>query len=77
MSVRHCKNSTLDVADTQYELFALTVHKGTLEGGHYIAYTKRTGGKWYLFNDETYELAKEADVLAQEAYLLFYRKVTL
>jgi ubiquitin C-terminal hydrolase len=44
--------------------------------GHYIAYTKRYG-KWYLFNDEDYELVKESDALNQEAYLLFYRKVTL
>ncbi len=34
-----------------YELFALTVHIGSLEFGHYIAYTLRDG-KWYLFNDE-------------------------
>jgi ubiquitin carboxyl-terminal hydrolase 22/27/51 len=53
------------------------VHIGTLNAGHYIAYTKRAGGKWYLFNDETYEQVKEADVLGQEAYLLFYKKVTL
>ena len=41
------------------------MHIGTLTGGHYIAYTKRSGGaKWYLFNDESYEQVKEADVLA-------------
>lgn len=74
---RHCKTSVLDADDTQYELFALTVHIGTLNAGHYIAFTKRAGGKWYHFNDEAYEQVKEADVLSQEAYLLFYRKVTL
>ena len=51
---RYTKNSTLDVDDTEYELFALTVHIGSLDGGHYIAYTKRNT-KWYLFNDEDYE----------------------
>jgi hypothetical protein len=30
-----------------------------------------------MFNDESFELVKESDVLNQEAYLLFYRKVTL
>jgi ubiquitin C-terminal hydrolase len=59
---RFCKNSVLDVDDTQYELFALTVHIGSLDMGHYIAYTKRNG-KWYLFNDEDYEIVREADAL--------------
>jgi ubiquitin C-terminal hydrolase len=27
--------------ETEYELFALTVHIGTLEMGHYIAFVKR------------------------------------
>lgn len=73
---KYCK-SPLDAKDTLYELFGLTVHIGSLSQGHYIAYTKRTGGKWYMFNDESYEQVKESDVLNQEAYLLFYRKVTL
>lgn len=38
---KFAKNNTLDVDDTEYELFALTVHIGNLESGHYIAYTKR------------------------------------
>ena len=36
-----------------YELFAITVHHGTLSGGHYIAYAKRQN-QWYNFNDEYY-----------------------
>jgi len=38
----------------KYELFAVTVHIGSIESGHYIAYTKRYG-KWYNFNDEMCE----------------------
>ena len=34
-----------------YELFGLTVHIGTLDMGHYVAYSKRYGN-WYLFDDE-------------------------
>ena len=51
---KFAKNNTLDIDDTEYELFALTVHIGSLESGHYIAYTKRNL-KWYCFNDEDYE----------------------
>lgn len=58
------KGSTLDAEDTQYELFAVSVHIGSLTEGHYLAYTKRSGGRWYLFNDEHYEQVKEAEVLA-------------
>lgn len=59
---RFCRNNTLDADDTQYELFALTVHIGSLDKGHYVAYTKRNR-KWYLFNDEDYEPVKELDAL--------------
>ena len=52
------------------------MHIGTLDRGHYIAFTKRYN-KWYLFDDEEVEIVKESDVLNQEAYLLFYKKVTL
>lgn len=58
MEYRFCKNSDLDADDTQYELFALTVHIGNLDSGHYIAFTKRYG-KWFVFNDEEIELVKE------------------
>ncbi len=70
---RFCKNQ-IDSEGTQYELFALTVHIGNLDNGHYIAYTKRYG-KWYVFNDEDFEFVKEPIALNQEAYLLFYRRV--
>ena len=57
-----------------YELFAVTVHIGQIESGHYIAFTKRNGN-WYYFNDEKCTLIKESEALDQEAYLLFYRRV--
>jgi ubiquitin C-terminal hydrolase len=54
----------------------LTVHVGSLDKGHYVAYTKRNR-KWYLFNDEDFDQVSVTDALSQEAYLLFYKKVTL
>lgn len=47
----------------KYELFAVTVHLGTLEMGHYIAYTKRNG-KWYNFNDEKVIQVSESEALS-------------
>lgn len=59
---RYCKNNKLDEDDMQYELFAVIVHMGSLNSGHYVAYTKRNR-KWYLFNDEDYELVSDKEVL--------------
>lgn len=73
---RYCQSSNLIREGSQgYELFAVTVHKGTLSGGHYIAYVKRQNKKWYLFNDEIYQEVSEQEVLDQEAYLMFYRRI--
>jgi len=55
-----------------YDLFALTVHHGSLMSGHYIAYCNRDG-TWYNFNDEYVTISSTKEVMSQEAYLLFYR----
>ena len=60
--------------NTQYELFAITVHHGTLSGGHYVAFARR-GAHWYNFNDEYFQRSSETQALKQQAYLLFYRQV--
>ena len=74
---KFCKGKAIDQGDeTLYELFAISVHIGTLNMGHYIAFTKREG-TWYLFNDEDYQKTTETDALNQEAYLLFYKKVCM
>lgn len=58
--------------DERYELFAMTVHVGNPESGHYVAYAKRDH-VWYCFNDEHFLKVSEEEALRQEAYLLFYR----
>lgn len=54
-----------------YELSSVVVHKGKLESGHYISYS-REGNDWFMFDDSKVVLVTEAEVLAAEAYLLFY-----
>ena len=74
LSRRYC-NDEVDTetrGKTSYELFALTVHHGSLNAGHYIAYVKREE-TWYNFNDEYYQICSQKEALSQEAYLLFYR----
>lgn len=50
------------------------MHIGSIESGHYIAFTKRYG-KWYNFDDERCDQVREVEALDQEAYLLFYRRI--
>lgn len=54
-----------------YELSAVIVHKGKIDSGHYISYS-REGTDWFLFDDNKAVTASEAEVLDANAYLLFY-----
>lgn len=54
-----------------YELTGVVVHKGKIDSGHYINYS-REGDDWFMFDDSKVVLANEAEVLNAEAYLLFY-----
>ena len=38
--------------EAKYELFAMTTHYGSVQGGHYITYTKHKG-HWYFKNDNS------------------------
>lgn len=54
-----------------YWLAGLVVHAGHVSGGHYVAYV-RHGGRWYRCDDAWVGEVAEAEVRAQQAYLLFY-----
>jgi ubiquitin carboxyl-terminal hydrolase 22/27/51 len=54
-----------------YALSAVIVHKGGIESGHYVSYS-REGEDWFLFDDSKVVLVSEAEVLSAEAYLLLY-----
>lgn len=60
-----------------YELYAVVAHRGGMRAGHYIAYCKHiVSGQWLEFDDELVTKRTESYVAGQEAYLLFYRKMT-
>ncbi|GAB7356371.1 hypothetical protein MBLNU459_g7155t1 [Dothideomycetes sp. NU459] len=54
-----------------YELSSVIVHKGKMDSGHYVSYS-REGDEWFLFDDSKVVLVEEKEVLAAEAYMLFY-----
>jgi len=61
-----------------YELFGVVNHQGELNAGHYTAFVRQAGaaaGEWAYVSDRQHRPASEAEVLASEAYLLFYRRV--
>ncbi|CAH1394190.1 unnamed protein product [Nezara viridula] len=66
-----------DHGDYRYSLYAVVVHKGTLSGGHYVAFIRRTNNKWFNCNDLLVIPVEIEEVLASEGYLLFYHKTVL
>lgn len=74
----------LTEGDSVYELFAVLVHQGAHDSGHYFAYVKSfEDGEWYKFNDRevlqvperTVETAFGRKYSDASAYLLQYRRV--
>jgi ubiquitin C-terminal hydrolase len=57
-----------------YDLYAVTNHFGSLNGGHYTAYAKGIDSKWYDFNDSSVGESRSSRVCSPAAYLLFYRR---
>ena len=60
--------------NTVYDLYAVTNHFGSLNGGHYTAYGKNPDGNWYDFNDSQVSSSGEKGICSSSAYLLFYRR---
>eukprot|EP00659_Diplonema_papillatum_P000118 gene118-178_t len=61
----------------QYELYAVVVHLGRgTQSGHYIAFVKPSNGLWYCCDDEAIRQVSVDLVLQQQAYLLFYKRIS-
>ena len=62
--------------DQVYDLFAVVLHTGTLNGGHYTAVVKNKDS-WYEFNDDrVFKIQKHETnkIVSNHAYILFYQK---
>lgn len=57
-----------------YDLGAVTVHQGTLKGGHYTAFVKKAMKGWCYFDDANATPVPETAALSRNAYLLFYHR---
>lgn len=61
-----------------YELAAMSLHSGSLEGGHYTASARSamdTGG-WHHFNDSSVRAENRPSGASSAAYVLLYRLVS-
>ena len=54
-----------------YELSSVVVHKGKIDNGHYVSYS-RQGEEWFRFDDSMVVQVEEREALGCEAYMLFY-----
>ena len=59
---------------TEYSLFAISEHSGSLYSGHYVASAK-VGDSWWSFNDSFTSELSDAPEPDASAYLLFYSRI--
>lgn len=59
-----------------YDLYAVSNHYGSLEGGHYTAYGKLQDGIWRDFDDSSVSVVTHVKehIVASSAYVLFYQR---
>jgi ubiquitin C-terminal hydrolase len=75
-SMNNMNASTRD--EFMYDLFAVVVHKGNFQGGHYISYVRSDeDGRWYLCDDGLVVAVGEEEVKRSSAYMLFYAQTGL
>ena len=63
----------------EYELYAISNHKGDLNHGHYYSFVKNFDNNWILYNDQNFkEVASDTmnrrNLFSNDAYILFYRR---
>ena len=64
--------------ENKYELYGISKHYGDMEFGHYFAYIKLDGKRWYEFNDSkviSNSDEKYSSFISSSAYILFYKKL--
>ena len=60
----------------RFNLYAVSNHFGSLEGGHYTAYcSSDVLKKWYKFDDQDVSVMDAGDVVTPAAYILFFTAI--
>lgn len=59
--------------NTDYSLFGVSNHYGTIDGGHYTAFCSSGPNTWHKYDDhEVYDM-NARDAKTSAAYVLFYQ----
>lgn len=59
----------------RYMLYAISNHYGSMGGGHYTAFIRHDGDRWYDFDDSHVSPIDEDRIKTCAAYVLFYRRI--
>ncbi|KAJ9542934.1 hypothetical protein OSB04_029440 [Centaurea solstitialis] len=59
----------------RYMLYAISNHYGSMGGGHYTAFIRHDGDRWYDFDDSHVSPIEEDRIKTSAAYVLFYRRI--
>ncbi len=58
-----------------YDLYAVSNHYGSLNGGHYTAFCRNPiDNKWYEFDDSSVSRIDPSSAVTKAAYVLFYKR---
>ncbi len=58
---------------SEYDLIGIVNHRGSFNGGHYVAYCRNlNSGSWLEFDDSRVREISEQQLMNVQAYLLFY-----
>jgi ubiquitin C-terminal hydrolase len=58
-----------------YDLYAVSNHYGSLNGGHYTAFAQNQINKrWYEFDDTDVSRVDSSKAVSKAGYVLFYRR---
>ncbi len=73
-----CSKNVEPKSNLVYELYAVVVHSGTLNSGHYVAYVKVRSGneyQWFYASDSHVNpVDQNAPLSCEGAYMLFYQR---
>lgn len=64
-------------SNTKYQLSSVLVHVGhSTTSGHYFCFVRNSNNFWYRMDDSNVSLVNRSTALNQQAYLLFYTKIS-
>ena len=61
---------------TQYRLFGVVCHTGSLDKGHYSSYVLKNGGQWWYIDDtQSRPVQFATELISPNAYMLFFERI--